>query len=469
MNEGGILRAVEQGFSIERYLPLCTLHCDSRHCAILSPTSPKVVTKNQVLKGSYMQVFTSRSGKEWKSIKPPNVDSIGREVPDEAMSEISRNLSDCFRCSNLVVLTGLGTSLHVNVLQPSLADPRERKPQHSKRIAPTMTDLWLACKEKDEDTFHEVIELARYPAPSKGENIEALLSYCKVAEDFIEKDTDRRKIRAFIESAETLVREMVRFLDVDDDVGLHADLLRRLVRRSTRKLRSKVFTTNYDLCFEYAARRGRYVVIDGFSHTTPQVFDSLYFSYDIVKRDSNPDSHDFISNVFHLYKLHGSVDWTLNSISKEIEKDPLTQSPLLIYPRNTKYELSFEQPYLEMMSAFQTALRQPDTGLLVLGFGFNDNHLAEPILSAINSNLHMKVVICDPGLAPKGQGDAAKEGSESWNPYMRKIKYLIDRGDARLALVSATFEEVVPLMPDIAAETDLEQHLERVRMLRGAA
>src|SRR5690606_2578481 len=135
--------------------------------------------------------------------------------------------------------------------------------------------------------------------------------------------------------------------------------------------------------------------------------------------ESSPDSHDFIPNVFHLYKLHGSVDWTKNTKSGEIEKNPVSESPLLIYPRNTKYELSFEQPYLEMMSAFHTALRQPDTGLLILGFGFNDNHLAEPILSAINSNLHLKVVVCDPSLGPWEQKEkGVQDGSDAKHPYL---------------------------------------------------
>lgn len=416
-----------------------------------------------------MQVLTSRGGRGWRAVEEPKRDANGREIPDEALSEISRNLSDCFRCSNLVVLTGLGTSLHVNRAPAPLDNPLKRTPLEGKAIAPMMRDLWSACKAMDVKKFEEALKLARYPVGDKGENIESLLSYCKLAEDFIDSAAEKAKVASFIKVAEEVVRDQVRFLKVDDDVGLHADFLRRLVRRSTRKLRTKVFTTNYDLCFEYAARKGRYVVVDGFSHTTPQVFDSLYFTYDIVRRESNPDSHDFISNVFHLYKLHGSVDWTRNPDSGEIEKDPHAKNPLLIYPRNTKYELSFEQPYLEMMSAFQTALRQPDTGLLVLGFGFNDNHLAEPILSAINSNLHMKVVICDPALAPKSRADAIEQGSESWNPHLKKVKYLIDHGDARLAMVSATFEDVVPLMPDIAAETDLEQHLERIRMLRGAS
>ncbi|WP_299998187.1 SIR2 family protein [uncultured Cedecea sp.] len=419
-----------------------------------------------------MQVLTYRNNGVWKealpSVERGDKEANERAVSDEALGEITRSLSDCFRCNNLLVLTGLGTSLHVNVERPPPGEPWKRVPKEGKRIAPTMSDLWRLCEAKDGETFSEVIALSKFPIERKG-NIEALLSYCKIAEDFIDDEEAKAKIKAFIKVAEETVRDQVRFLDLDDDIDLHSDFLRRLVRRSARKLRSKIFTTNYDLCFEYAARKGRYVVIDGFSHTTPQVFDSLFFTYDVVKRDSNPDSHDFISNVFHLYKLHGSVDWTRNALTKEIEKDPLTTNPILVYPRNTKYELSFEQPYLEMMSAFQAALRQPDTGLLVLGFGFNDNHIAEPILSAINSNLHLKVVICDPALGPRetGEGDV-KPGSERDNQYLAKVKYLIEHGDARLALIGSTFEEIVPHIPDIAAETDLEQHLERIRQLRGA-
>ncbi|USP49603.1 hypothetical protein J5J84_09065 [Alcaligenes faecalis] len=120
-----------------------------------------------------------------------------------------------------------------------------------------------------------MLSLSKFPSLQTG-NIEALISYCKIAEDFIDDVESKDKIRRFIEIAEQTVRDEVHFLNVDDDVSIHADFLRRLVRRSTRKLRSKIFITNYDLCFEYAARKGRYVVIDVFSHSTPQVFDSLF-------------------------------------------------------------------------------------------------------------------------------------------------------------------------------------------------
>ena len=34
------------------------------------------------------------------------------------------------------------------------------------------------------------------------------------------------------------------------------------------------------------------------------------------------------------------------------------EQPLIIYPSSTKYESSYEQPYFEIMSRFQQALRK---------------------------------------------------------------------------------------------------------------
>ncbi len=415
-----------------------------------------------------MQIFSLHSGANWIATKPAQdaLQDGEKEERDPAKDEIKRVLSDCFRCNNLVVLAGLGASLHVNAEWGAGG----RVPVGGKKIAPTMPDLWQKAEAKSGANFSQVISLTRFPKddPNFKGNIEALLSYCKIGGEFNE-GVNKTLISTFITDTEEIIRSEVDFLTADDGVEVHSELLRKIARRSNRKIRTKIFTTNYDLCFEYAARYGRHVAIDGFSHSSPQVFDSIYFSYDIVKREASPDSHDFISNVFHLYKLHGSIDWEKNTTTNEIQRVPGTKNPVLVYPRNTKYELAFEQPYIEMMSAFQTAIRQPETALLVVGFGFNDNHLAEPILSAIRSNLNLKVVICDPALAPKSDPEPAKNsaGSAELNPHLKKLAYLISKGDARLSLINGTFQELVPVLPDIAALTDLEQHMDRVRQLRG--
>ena len=401
-----------------------------------------------------MEVFSGSTAGVWLAKAEPEPARNGIEIrPDPAEQEARRILSDVFRCNNLVVLAGLGTSLCLR----SIADGTS--------LAPTMAALWQRVRQShevaDDPPWNELLALVRHVAGD--ENLESLLSRCRLAEQFL-VDDELTKVKAFIALAEAEIVAAVDFLRDGQPLAEHGEFLRRAARRSNRKLRTKVFTTNYDRCFEEAARQGRFVVIDGFSYTVPATFDSVYFTYDIVHRERDSDTQDFIPNVFQLYKLHGSIDWERNEATNEILKNEKPTSPLLIYPRSTKYELAFAQPYLEMMSALQAALREPNTGLLVIGFGFNDTHLAEPLLSAIRSNLGLKVAVVSPNLAP-WPGPRGGPGEAQNNPHLRRIRDLIRGGDARLGLVNATFEDIIQYIPDVVAETDLEKHIDRVRRL----
>lgn len=376
-----------------------------------------------------MQVLSSVTSKEWLHKK----ESVEGKA-DPAEQEARRVLSDLFRCNNLVVLSGLGTSLCV------------KDPGTGARLAPTMWDLWTSVEAKYQEAkgkpWNDILKLVRHKAEDT--NLETLLSRCRLAEDFLEGE-ELNSLKEFITIAEADIKEKVDFLKAEQALPAHLEFLRRVARRSNRKSRAKIFTTNYDRCFEEAGRQGRYVVIDGFSQTQPQTFDSIFFSYDIVRRDREGDTSDFIPNVFHLYKVHGSVDWERDQTSGEVRKSSNPTNPLLIYPRSSKYELAFAQPYLEMMSALQAALREPNTGLLVVGFGFNDNHLAEPILSAIRSNLALKAAIVSPMLCERPTNDPrlpALPGECVTNVHLKKITSLIQGGDARLSLLGCGFEEI---------------------------
>jgi hypothetical protein len=122
-----------------------------------------------------------------------------------------------------------------------------------------------------------------------------------------------------------------------------------------------------------------------------------------------------------LYKLHGSVDWESNG--SQVTKSHLPARPLIVYPRLSKFESSYDQPFIEIMSRFQLSLREPNTGLIVVGCGFNDHHIVQPIMSAIRSNVGLKAAIIDPCLK-----DCKKES-------VATIKSLIQEGDWRLTLV----------------------------------
>jgi len=412
-----------------------------------------------------MKIRSAYTNKQWLTPKQKNETSGAgnqKEERDEACDQINRVLSEIVRCQNLVILTGLGTSMCV------MDGNNPPKPK-----APTMSNLWMRVSDKynsntKKKNWEKLLNSVKHPSGSQ--NIEELLSECKIAEAFF-SDNELTKIRSFIDLAEKEIREAVNFLDNSDSLAVHNVFLQRIARRSAGKGRAKIFTTNYDLCFERAAKDGRFVVIDGFSPTLPPTFDPVYFSYDIVRRGNDSDASAFIPNVFHLYKLHGSIEWERRG--SDIEKKYNTDKPLLIYPRSSKYEQAFSQPYFEMMSALQSALREPNTGLLVIGFGFNDNHISEPVLSAIRSNLGLKVVIVDPFLINvndlDNNGKTEQPGNATKNPFLNKIQALMDQGDARLSFLNATFEEVSRDIPDLTAETDLEKHMLRMRSINGGS
>ena len=196
------------------------------------------------------------------------------------------------------------------------------------------------------------------------------------------------------------------------------------------------------------------MIVDGFGFGSSR-FSYNNFQYDVVRRSDGDDRPEFVENLLHLYKLHGSIDWALNS-DGSVERRRHPDRPLLVYPRSTKYEMSFSQPYIELMGAFQASLRNQNVTVFVVGFGFNDKHLAEPLIAAARANLALNIVVVDPALDAKTQRN-------STSAYHKTLVELVDAGDARVSLISGRFEDVVPLIPDVVAETELERHTERFR------
>ncbi len=395
-----------------------------------------------------MKIKSSQGSGKWVEIQQ-SVD----DRPDPATADIRRVLSSAVRAQNLLILTGLGTSLCVI--------------KDGKRAAPTMWDLLSSIKEIFDmaDLVEGAPEGARWKSFVKlanvaddTEDLEHLMSRATTAAEFL-PENDAKDVRLLLDVAEGIIRDKVGFMEDSVDVSVHEAFLRRVARRSARRARTKIFTTNYDTCFETAARRAAFVVVDGFAFGSEAQFDSSQFTYDVVRRAAGEEKSDFIENLFHLYKIHGSVDWEVNHSSGQISKRPGTTKPLLIYPKSTKYELAFSQPYIEMMGTFQASLRTPNTTLLVIGFGFNDKHISEPILGAIKGNLSLNVVVVNLDI------EEASDGGAKSNSYLSAIGKLIENGDARLALIAGKFEEIVPIVPDVISETELERHAERVRNL----
>lgn len=401
------------------------------------------------------------AAKTWRRYAD-EVDAKTGEIKERGASRVIDGfLLNGLNATNLLLLTGAGSSFCIaNAAASKLKE----------KTAPGLADLWNAAKTAMGDAaFDKVLRII--PNGTKITDIEKLLTQCKLfVELYGDKDVNARVVAEFITKAEGAILARVDFVDAETDLVAHQGILRKLARRGVRKPRTKLFTTNYDLAFEYAARLQRFVVIDGFSHAAPPVYDRSHFGLDIVRRDNAKDAPDYLDSVVHLFKLHGSIDWR-RTATEIIRARGTEGKPVLIYPRDSKYQEAFEPPYLDMMSAFQTALREPDTTLLVAGFSFNDSHLAQPVLAALESNMSFRLVVCDPVFVDEVliEADPLKvESDATKSDFHRKIIRLVQTGDERVMLLNGRFEDLALALPDLVAETERERHAMRVKALRDA-
>ncbi|WP_215219296.1 SIR2 family protein [Novilysobacter luteus] len=321
-----------------------------------------------------------------------------------------------------------------------------------------MSDLWRKVRDKDQASF-EAIQAKVGDTTPLGEtgDIEALLSKCQLLAHLpVGVDPS---VATFISEAEKIIADACRDFVATADLSDHEHLVRVLARRPQGKPRTRIFTTNYDLCIERAAGNSGAHIVDGFGRESTPVFDGINFDIDFVRRRIESKSPEYLDGVVHLAKLHGSVDWATED--NRIVRREKPAAPVLIYPRSDKFELSYRQPFLEMMSQLQSALRQPNIGLLVLGFGFADAHLSEMILSAIKRNLSMKVVVA----TLHCEQHCNDANNWAYRPKIHLMQKLLSQGDSRIALVDATFPDLVRLVPDLGTETEEDKLRAMLRKL----
>ncbi len=349
---------------------------------------------------------------------------------------------------NLLVLAGSGTSLTFNTIKPD--------------VAPSMGDLWEACENLSH--FHDVLKSVNYSDVaekwddgSEKKDIELLLSLCDTylpLNNLLDDEQDQ--VRNFLNEAKKTILQKTNFVDQVplESWDAHNNFIRTLGRRSPKQQRLKLFTTNYDLAFEKAASNAGMIVIDGFEFSNPASFNPAWFQYDIVNRAQN---NAYLSNVFQLYKLHGSVDWNKsNSIVQKIniQNGSLPQDPVFIYPSSSKYQVSYDSPYLDMISAFLESVQKPKTALICIGFGFNDKHLNNAITMALRTNpeLMLLIVTKDP-FNPEGSFSA---------DIREKLTRAIAAGDSRIMIIDSKFDHFsLKMLPNRHAPSPEETLLAR--------
>lgn len=376
-------------------------------------------------------VFRAPSAVDWRPIAAPDDgDDAQKKEAKSNKEELNNTLLASLQMQHLVVLAGSGCSLSAS--------------------GPSMLDLWNDAVGK-EPTDAATTIAAKVHHELSDKNIEAFLSRI---EAFLHVNDDNDVV-AFLNASKKVILDRCSGFLRTEKLNAHKTFLHRLSRRRVRDQRLKVFTTNYDLCFERAAGELGGVALDGFSFAAPRRYDPRFFSYDIVRRPrSGDDLGNYLEGVFLLYKLHGSVNWARAENGAISEKEqPKPEEACLIYPARGKYQQSFTQPHLESMAQYLVAVREPNTCVLVVGFGFNDDHLAEPLLAAAKSNPHLRIIIADPG---------AQANVENRNRYWKQFFDLGERGED-IWFIAADFEDFAQMIPDLKSLTPADALMKSIQ------
>jgi len=368
---------------------------------------------------------------EWRDLIPEvenNRESA--EKVQQANDDLKNMLLASLQMQHIVVLAGSGCSRSAG--------------------GPSMMDLWNgAVGERPSEIANRIARLVNHNLEDK--NIEAFLSrieaYLQVSQD--------KEVKGFLSSSKKVILDQCSDFLNSERLDDHETFLHRLSRRRIRDQRLQLFTTNYDICFERAAAAISGVALDGFSFTFPRRYDPRFFDYDIIRRPrSGDDAGQYLEGVFLLYKLHGSINWERSADDVIYERNnPDPEKACLIYPAQGKFQQSFFQPHLESMARYFAAVREPNTCILTVGFGFNDDHLTEPLLAAICSNPHLRLIVVDYEADLK-----LKNGNRHWK---RLSEFGINNED--VWFINSSFGDFANIIPDLKSLTPADTLMKAIR------
>lgn len=243
-----------------------------------------------------------------------------------------------------------------------------------------------------------------------------------------------------------------------------------------------VFTTNMDLFNENALEEGGYTYNDGFSGRLNPVFGTENFNNSIRKTSSHFEYQSELP-LFNLFKLHGSVNWLLNTDEKikydnnleilneigsiklekkdlldieyvkkikggdiwlsytidELEAQILKKSIvkvkeqvefleaydklMMINPTKEKFETTTRKlTFYELLRMYSNNLEKDNSVLFVFGFSFADEHIREITLRVAKANPTLLIVIF-------AYDKAAKETMEKEFSERDNIVYIFDGND----------------------------------------
>ena len=156
--------------------------------------------------------------------------------------------------------------------------------------------------------------------------------------------------------------------------------------RNKSKNPINVFTTNYDLFNEKALENLKINYCNGFSGFIERVFEPSIFKQRIVDEENRyKEKWNPLKRYVRLYKIHGSIDWIEKDDKIQQVQEYSGKENILIYPTQAKHFETQYTPYSELFREMSIKLQSPNTTLIILGYGFSDDHINNLIAQSLTN------------------------------------------------------------------------------------
>lgn len=299
------------------------------------------------------------------------------------LKEIQLRVKKYLSLDNVSLLVGAGGSFHLGA--PIIRDiPQELYEKVEKYV-----NKYFSSKTSPsfEDLFN-CLQAERFLEDKKGNDSTEISETILLLQNWLlaNCDTETTNINKEYSGDELLQKNRYYY---------HEVLLKKLLQRANNLKRINLFTTNYDMAFDYALDNLGVYYINGFMGMHNRCFRPEIFDYDLFYPGQTVSGKVYrAERVIKYYKLHGSLSWTMTTPTfnntygireyqmQHSQKEKLNNE-IVIYPCATKKTFTLDMPYSELFRRFSQAISQPQSVLFCIGYSFNDEHINDIIYQSL--------------------------------------------------------------------------------------
>ena len=188
----------------------------------------------------------------------------------------------------------------------------------------------------------------------------------KVLED-ISKASEEEIIKAVLKRYSEFIKVILQLL-------YHANS-----RQVTKNI--NIFTTNYDLFIEKSLdelmKYESFVFNDGSNGYFTRSLDSANYNKSVAYRGLNDNYLNELPTL-SLIKPHGSMNWERDQEGNILIRQSVVENPVVVKPTGIEGQETFlNNHFHDMLRVFQLELDKPQSILIVIGFSFQDKHIAK--------------------------------------------------------------------------------------------